>query len=128
MLEQMRKPPWIGLVAAATGVLGAAAALWQLLPLPTGADVYEARRWGVGTVYVGSILGFPLVVLAAPIATALAPGRTHDDASGAVAVAATVVTIVALNWAGWGALFALLVNTRRRRRAPLAAHASRPPA
>ena len=122
------KSAWVGRVAVAAGLLGAGVALWLLLPLPPASDLYAARGWGVGAGYVGFIFGFPLGVLAMPLAVGLHPFPAGNDASGAGTMAAVVAGIVAFNWAGWGALFAALVSTLRRRRARAVAHTSRPPA
>jgi len=117
----------VGLVAVATGVLGAAFALWVLHPLPSATDIYDARRWGAGAGDFVFIFGFPLSMVAMPIAIALHPFPVDTDASGAGVVAVTVAGIVGLNWAAWAAVGLFLVRVIRRRLA-IVWRASRPPA
>jgi hypothetical protein len=115
----------LGILAVATGVLGAAFAVWALHPLPSTTDIYDARNWGVGAGDFVLIFGFPLSIVAMPLAIALHPFPLDTDASGAGFVAATVAGIVGVNWAAWAAVGLVLIRMIRRRLAPVS-RVSRP--
>lgn len=104
-------------VASAAGILGAALALWLLLPLPSSSDVQAAAGWGLGAGWLGFFLGFPLSVLGMPLAVAVHPYPVGDDTSGAWVVAAMIAAVVGLNWAVWGMCAAKLARALSRRRA-----------
>lgn len=115
----------VRLVAVVTGVLGAAFARWVLHPLPSTTDIYDARNWGVGAGDFVLIFGFPLSMVAMPLAIALHPFPADTDASGAGLEAAIVAGIVGLNWAAWAAVGLVLLRLVRRRLASVS-RTSRP--
>lgn len=112
----------------AAGLLGTALAVGLMIPLPPGADIYAARRWGMGAGYLGFFLGFPLSLVGVPLAVALHPYPVGDDTEGARIMATMIAAIVGLNWAGWAAFLAFLLRKVRYRRAARPVPTSRPPA
>lgn len=110
MADDGKRPVSLKRIPLLIGVLGAAVALYLLLPLPPAGDLYAARRYGVGASYVGFILGFPLGVVAIPLSVVVHPFPAGANASCAGVVAATMATIVGANWALWSAGVVALVR------------------
>ena len=120
------KSAHVVLTILGVGVLGAAIALFLLMPLPPTTDLYAARRWGVGAGYIGVVVGFPLGLFGVPIVVGLHPYPNGDDASGAGQVAALIALIVAVDWITCAALLSVVIDAVRLRRANHRASTSSP--